>query len=306
MTAALPERAAASRTAQWALVALFAGGAVMGLSPIFVRIADVGPLSSGFFRLILALPVLLVIAGWGSRERAALLAPMALRDRMLLIAIGLAFGLDIACWHLSITYTTVAEATLLAVLTPAFVAIGAWFLFNERFGRLFLAGLVVAMAGTASLVLQKETGAEPVNRPLGILFGLGAALGYSAYMLGIRKLRRTIATPTIVLWTTGLAAVSLLPVALASQEPLLPAGLYGWSILLAMAVISHAGGQTALTFALAHLPASFSSVTQLMQAAVAALAAWLLLGEALTWMKVASAITILAGIWICRTATTRS
>ena len=79
--------------------------------------------------------------------------------------------------------------------------------------------------------------------------------------------------------------------------------LDGWLILLALAVISHAGGQGLMTFALAHLPTSFSSMMGLMQTAVAAVLAWILLSEPLTLMMLASGAAILAGIWICRKAT---
>ena len=44
---------------------------------------------------------------------------------------------------------------------------------------------------------------------------------------------------------------------------------------------------------------------QLMGTAVAALAAWALFGESLTWAKLASAGAILAGIWICQRASRR-
>ena len=69
-----------------------------------------------------------------------------------------------------------------------------------------------------------------------------------------------------------------------------------------MAVISHAGGQGLMTFALAHLPTSFSSMTGLLQTAVAAVVAWILFAEPLTPMMLASGTAILAGIWICRRA----
>ena len=44
---------------------------------------------------------------------------------------------------------------------------------------------------------------------------------------------------------------------------------------------------------------------QLMGTAVAALAAWAIFGEALTWLKLASAAAILIGIWICQRAARR-
>ena len=50
-----------------ALLALFVGALAMGISPVFVRHAEVGPFSSAFWRVALSLPVLFL---WARIERA--------------------------------------------------------------------------------------------------------------------------------------------------------------------------------------------------------------------------------------------
>ena len=52
-----PASLAASRGAA-AFAALVVGAMAMGVSPIFVRLADVGPFASAFWRVTLALPAL--------------------------------------------------------------------------------------------------------------------------------------------------------------------------------------------------------------------------------------------------------
>ena len=72
-----------------AFVALILGAMAMGASPIFVRFAEVGPFTSAFWRVFLALPVLWL---WARREQMA--APDAGAglpvDRRALAAIGIA------------------------------------------------------------------------------------------------------------------------------------------------------------------------------------------------------------------------
>ncbi|HSK38859.1 MAG TPA: EamA family transporter, partial [Arenibaculum sp.] len=63
---------------------------------------------------------------------------------------------------------------------------------------------------------------------------------------------------------------------------------------------SHAGGQSLIAYALAHLPAAFSSVSLLLQPAAAAILAWALLGEALGPWQAAGAVIVLAGIFLAR------
>lgn len=289
----------ASRTSSLPFLALIAGGVAVGLSPIFVRLSDLGPLASGFYRLALALPVLWLISAL-SPDTHRSDTPVTARDRALLVLTGLIFGSDIIFWHLALTYTTVADATLIANTAPIMVALAAFMFFGERMKPLFAAGLALAIAGVASLVVQTSAGAGPVNRLLGDGFAIGAALSYAAYLLLVSRLRRNHGTQRIVLYTTVFSAALILPLALWISPTMLPASAYGWSLLIALALIGQVGGQTFLTYALAHLPASFSSLTQLMQAAVAAVAAWAILGEALTAMKLVSAAAILIGIYLCR------
>ena len=64
--------------------------------------------------------------------------------------------------------------------------------------------------------------------------------------------------------------------------------------------MSHAAGQGLIAYALAHLPAAFSSVGLLLQPVVAALFAWLLLAEPLAALQVAGGLIVLAGIYLAR------
>lgn len=84
-----------------------------------------------------------------------------------------------------------------------------------------------------------------------------------------------------------------------------PQSMPGWGVLLGLAWFSHAFGQGLIAFALAHLPVTFSSVGLLLQPLVAALLAWVILGEALgPWQALGGAV-IMAGIALARIGTLR-
>jgi drug/metabolite transporter (DMT)-like permease len=118
----------------------------------------------------------------------------------------------------------------------------------------------------------------------------------------LRSLRARIPTRRIIVHTTAVSAACMLPVALLAPGPFLPQSMAGWATVIALAAVCHAGGQGLLTFALAHLPASYSATTQLLAAVVAAVAAWLLLGEPITMVTVLCGGAIMAGLWICHSA----
>jgi drug/metabolite transporter (DMT)-like permease len=93
--------------------ALVAGALAMGLSPIFVRLADVGPFASAFWRVALALPLL-----WAWLKIAEAREPSDGRIGRADIFAGLAFAGDLFFWHLSIVTTSVANATFFATCAP--------------------------------------------------------------------------------------------------------------------------------------------------------------------------------------------
>jgi drug/metabolite transporter (DMT)-like permease len=100
--------------------------------------------------------------------------------------------------------------------------------------------------------------------------------------------------------TSSITTLALLPVALASGERILPVTPAGWLDLVGLALISHAAGQGLIAYALAHLPAAFSSVTLLLQPVMAALFAWGLLGEPLSALQLVAGAMVLAGIYLAR------
>jgi drug/metabolite transporter (DMT)-like permease len=278
-----------------ALAGLFAGATCIALSPIWVRVSDVGPTVSAFWRVALAVPLLWILLA-ASRKGAP---PARAPHRGYLLAAGVAFAGDLAFWHWSIQYTSVANSTLLANLATIFVTLAAWLLWKQRPTRLFLAGLGAALVGVGLLV--RSSLSFSATALLGDALGVVTAMFYAWYLLSVKEVRdRGAATLQLMAVTTTITALLLAPVALVSGEPLLPASLNGWLVLLGLAWISHSAGQGLIAYALAHLPAAFSSVSLLFQPVMAAVFAWLLLGEPLVALQVAGAAVVLCGIWLAR------
>lgn len=290
--------AAAGKSTHLALTALIIGAVAIGFAPIFVRLSEVGPSATGFWRLALALPILWLWRGLEGRSGTALRQPSYLADYARLALAGLCLAGDLAVWHWSIHFTSVANATLLANFSPVFVALGAWLLFGQRFRLMFYVGMVVAIIGAAVLIGSGfSLGGQHL---LGDALGVLAAVLYAGYMLTITRLRRDFSTATIMTWSGLVTCVALLPVTLLSGERLLALSLSGWAVLIGLALISQVGGQGMITFALAHLPAPFSSVSLLLQPPVAALLAWLILQEPLSLGQGIGGLIILTGIILAR------
>lgn len=279
-----------------ALAALVAGAVCIGFAPIFVRLIDVGYTAAGFWRVALALPFL--AAAWWRGPRGIGTFDVS-RLKWLWLA-GMFFAADLAVWHQSIRFTSVANSTLLANLAPVFVTGGAVWLFAERVSGRFLVGLVVALAGSGLLVASSfRVSLQTVG---GDLLGVLTAVFYAGYQLTISRQRRGTSAVELMWWSTLACTVVLLPVTLATGDVLWPQSARGWAVLFGMSLISQVAGQGLIAWSIAHLPASFSSVTLLVQPVAAAVLAWALLAEPFGALQALGGAVVLAGILVCRLA----
>ena len=282
------------------LPALIAGAVAIGFAPIFVRLSEVGPSATAFWRLLLALPVLLAWAGVAGGGRAR--DEGNARDWRPLALAGLCFTGDLVLWHWSIRFTSVANSTLEANLASVFVVLFGWLAFGQRVSRRFGLAMLVALGGTAILVGHNARFSPTTLR--GDLLGVATAVFYAGYLLSVRAARtRGWSTATIMAASGVVTAATLLPIALLSGEQMLPVSARGWLTLAGLAAVSHLGGQSLIAYALAGLPASFASVGLLVQPATAAVAAWVLLGETLTVGQMAGGVLLLVGILLARRET---
>jgi drug/metabolite transporter (DMT)-like permease len=284
-----------------ALGALFGGAVAIGASALLVKLSETGPVSTGFWRVFLALPVFWMWV-WFERRHAPANAIGAWNMPLIALA-GFCFAGDLAVWHWSIVLTSVATATLLANCAPILVALAAWSFLGKRLERMFVAGLAMAVGGM--ILLLRGDFALGGRALVGDALGLATAVFYAGYQLTVTRARDTVSTARIMAGSSIVSAAILLPIALLSGEQFLPATMSGWAILIALALIVHASGQSLIAYAMAHLPATFSSVGLLLQPVVAAALAWVLLGETLTALAIFGGILVLVGIRIAHAAERR-
>lgn len=275
-----------------ALGALLLGATCIALSPIFVRLSEAGPTATAFWRVALAVPALWFFSHENQKQNRTAAWP-------LLLAAGFAFAGDLAFWHTSIQLTSVANSTLLANLASLFVTLAAWIFLRQRPSRTFLTGLGAALFGV-TLLVHTSLEFSPTGLA-GDALGVVTAMFYAGYILAVKGLRdRGETTLQLMAVTSTITAILLLPVALAMGEQFFPATAGGWLILLGLALVSHAAGQGLIAYALAHLPAAFSSVSLLFQPVMAAVFAWMLLAEPLVALQVAGGLVVLVGIYLAR------
>jgi len=287
-----------------AFLALLAGAAAIAFAPIFVRLSDVSPVASAFWRVALALPLLWLWA-WATRERSTPSSPTrsaAAKRAPLKAALiaGVCFACDLGAWHVSLTWTSVANATLESNFAPVFVTLGAWLLWKQRPNVKFLAALATTLTG-AVLIIAPNAAVSRVALA-GDMLGVLTAVFYAGYMLAIKRATGQMAVARLMAISATMTAATLLPLALLTSERFVPAGLQGWMVLAGLALIAQVAGQSLIGFALSHLPAALSSTGLILQPVLAALFAWVLLHEAMTPLQMAGGVIVLIGIYGARRA----
>jgi drug/metabolite transporter (DMT)-like permease len=255
------------------LAALLTGNVALAMGPWFVRLADTGPVSAGFWRVALALPFLALLARMNKQPLGGIPRGVTLA----VLAGGVLFGLDIASWHIGIGMTRLANATVfgnagsLILMVWGFVA---WH--RTPKGREWPA-LVAALAGAAILMGRSF---EISPRTLyGDLFCLAAGILYAGYLLILQDARQKLGSWALLTWSVCGSIPVLLAIALALGEPVWPRD---WWPVIGLFISSQLIGQGCLVYALKHFTPLVIGIALLTQPAVAALAGWISFGELLT------------------------
>ncbi|MBW8743775.1 MAG: DMT family transporter [Sphingomonas sp.] len=290
------QHVAIRRSAGLAIPALVVANIALAIGPWLVRIAKseghVGPVGAGFWRLALALPLLILFAR-GERN-----APRPADKTALIVAAiasGLFFAIDLGAWHTGILHTRLANATLLgnctAILFPAYGFIVARSLPSRK------QGVALALATLGAVLLLGRSYELSARNLVGDLLCLFAGVAYTAYLVTVDRARGGLAPWTTLAWSVGAGIPVLLAVAFALGDPVWP--LIWWP-LIAMTLGSQIIGQGLILYAVSRVSALVVGLMLLLQPVVAATIGWIVYGERLTLFDFVGAIAIAAALLLVR------
>ncbi len=262
-------------------------------APLF-RLADAPPLTASFWRLAIAVLLLLPF----TRGSWATWRAWGRTDWLLVAASGIALGAHFALWVTSLFLTTVAASVALVTLQAVFVALGGHFILGDKLGRLGWWGVMIATVGAVTLSIMDAWDGFDLSRRalLGDLLAILGGLGSAAYMLIGRRVRATAGLVSYVLPVYAIAAAAILMALPLVGQPL-GTGLPPKTFLLfiALAAVPMLGGHTLANWCLRHMQAHVVATWILLEPAGAALLAWPLLGEVPGWGVVLGGSMVLLG-----------
>ncbi|KAA3644430.1 MAG: DMT family transporter [Proteobacteria bacterium] len=168
---------------QSAAFALLFGAILISTSSVWVKLADLAPTVSGFYRMAIGSGLLLIICVMTGRQ---LWHSGAYTVKLFLAAAF--FAVDLWLWHRSIIFVGPGLATVLGNFQVFFMTLFGVLFLSERVGWRFLSGLGLAFMGLFLLVGVDWSNFD-ADYQTGVIYGLLTALAYTGFMLVMRQLQ---------------------------------------------------------------------------------------------------------------------
>ncbi len=249
------------------------------------------PLTIAFFRMLWAS---LLLLPFYLRERAA----SARRGRTdlpfpsILLA-GLSLALHFAFWITSLRHTSVAVSVFLVNTAPLLVALFAFLLWRERLTFTGVAGIVIAMSGTACLSLAQFQSSGTLA---GTLYALLGALFLSVYLMAGHASLRTTSLWLYVYPTYLISALLLGLLVWVTESPVGGFGIRTHALMFLLGLVPQCLGHTSYNRVLQYLSPTLVSLLVLGEPVGASVLAYVFLSESLAPLSLLGAGAVGVGV----------
>jgi len=276
---------------RFAFPALILANLVLAAGPWMVRLADVGPVAAGFWRLALALPFLAFIALRQSRG-----APSPSWWLIAVVALGgVFFAADLAAWHAGILRTKLANATLFGNFASFLFTIYGFVILRTAPRPVQFLALALAAVGTVLLIGNSYE----VSRAhfAGDLLALLAGLFYAFYLIAVDRARKAMKPMPVLAIATAGGALPILLFAMAIGEQIVP---HDGTPVILLSISSQLIGQGLLVYAMGHMSPVVTGLCFLLQPIASAAIGWVVFSERLSSGDWIGALLICAALVLIR------
>ena len=192
----------------------------MGVSPVFVRLAEIGPFASAFWRVALAMPILFFWAAWEARDKRNNIKAGSASRRCRIAHRSVFRRRPVFSGIWRFCKPPLPNATLLSCLAPVWVVLLSGVIIGEPVERNAYTGLAFCITGAAFLIGPSLAVAP--HRLWGDVFGFLTSVFFGLYFLAVRVARRTHGAGALIFMSTVITAIILLGVAMGTGQSLWP------------------------------------------------------------------------------------
>jgi DME family drug/metabolite transporter len=250
---------------------------------------DINPTAVGVLRLVIAGPVLLLVAQARQdlyrRSRRLPVRPVAVAAIAMAAYQPLFFG--------GVHRTGVALGTIMTMgSAPLFAGLLAWTIQNETPDRRWFPATVAAVTGGALLV----SGGEDIGvDPVGMVMSLGAGLSYAVFTVATKRVLDD-HPPIAVMAVTLTGSALLLTPALAVADLGWVGSARGVAVVAHLGLIATAAAYLLFGFGIARLPVATVTTLSLAEPLTAGLLGMAVLGERLSATAWIGALLVVVGL----------
>jgi drug/metabolite transporter (DMT)-like permease len=235
----------------------------VSFASIFILSCQAPPLSIAFYRLLfttlLIFPFILIRKKTRDELRSLPCATL-----LIMIVIGVILATHFSLWITSLKMTSVASSVILVTAHPVLVAPVSFYFLKEKLSWVNALGIAISLAGVGVLVIGNYGfSAFGLDTIEGNVFALLGGIAAGLYILGGRKLRKTVSTMSYAFVVYAVGTITLFFVCLALSAPVYNLSITDYEIILLMAVVSGIFGHTLYNWSLGYIRASVMSVALL-------------------------------------------
>jgi len=252
-------------TGQKAVLTMLFAALIISSSSVWVKLADMGPTVTAFYRMFIGGVVLLLLCLIQGKRLW-----YNLRYVTWLLLGAVFFAADLWLWHRSIQYVGPGLATVLGNVQVFFMTLfGYWFL-SEKISFKFFLGLVLTFCGLFLLV-GLQWGELSADYKLGVFYGIATALSYTGFMLSLRHVQaqQHALSPMANLGVLSIICALILSVVVwAEAESFAIPNMVSLISVLALGVFCQVLGWVLITKTMPSLPTSIVGLLLLLQPAM--------------------------------------
>ena len=272
------------------VAAVFIAVVAWAVGPIFISSLSISLPTIVFWRQVIWLPVLFVLAhtagdGFTRHHFAVAWKP------------GVFFALSTALGFGSFQQTTIANATLIGSLTPAVLLFLAPRILGENITAQRVVYSLVSFVGVVAVVVGAEASGAGEHGLLGDALAFGNMAVWTIYFVTAKRAR----DEGMNTWSflTGICLTNVLlalPWALISSDDLLAPTAKDWVLLTLMMLIPGTTGHYMMTWAQRYLDTTVSSLITLLGPVISTSLAFVFLDQNVSTVQILGGVVVLLGL----------
>lgn len=271
----------------------------VSFAAIFIVSIDASALSIAFYRLLFTTLLILPFIFIYKKTRDELFN-LKKSKLIIMIGIGIILAAHFALWITSLKLTSIASSVILVTAHPLLVGPVSHFFLKEKLSVINYIGILLSVCGVIILVYGNYGFALGIDTLEGNILALIGGIAAGLYILGGRKLRKTVSIGSYVFVVYSVGTIVLFFICVFFKTQLINISYRDLGIIFLMAIVAGIFGHTLYNWSLQHIRASVASVVLLGEPIGSSILALLLpwIQQTPSFYTIIGGVVILSGIYL--------